>query len=118
MVTEAMVIDMKPGSVIVDLAAENGGNCTLTEPGCDFIKHNVRIIGPLNVPASMPIHSSQLYSKNMLNLLGLMLDKEGDFVLNMEDDIVAGTLITHDGAVKHAGVMKAMETAASAGRNA
>lgn len=117
MVTEAMVIDMKPGSVIVDLAAENGGNCTLTEPGCDFIKHNVRIIGPLNVPASMPIHSSQLYSKNMLNLLGLMLDKDGNFVLNMEDDIVAGTLITHDGAVKHAATMKAME-AASAGRSA
>ncbi|MEO5951574.1 MAG: Re/Si-specific NAD(P)(+) transhydrogenase subunit alpha [Chloroflexia bacterium] len=117
MVTEAMVIDMKPGSVIVDLAAENGGNCTLTEPGCDFIRHNVRIIGPLNIPALMPIHSSQLYSKNMLNLLGLMLDKDGNFVLNMEDDIVAGTLITHDGAVKHAATMKAMEVA-SAGRSA
>lgn len=117
MVTEAMVQSMKPGSVIVDLAAENGGNCTLTEPGCDFIKYNVRIIGPLNVPASMPIHSSQLYSKNILNLLGLMLDKDGNFVLNMEDDIVAGTLITHDGAVKHAATMKAMETA-SAGRSA
>ncbi len=118
LVTEEMVRDMKPGSVIVDLAAENGGNCTLTEPGCDFIKHNVRILGPLNVPSSMPIHSSQLYSKNMLNLLGLMITKEGDFNLNMDDDIVAGTLITHDGAVKHAGVMKAMETAAAAGRSA
>jgi NAD(P) transhydrogenase subunit alpha len=118
MVTEEMVRDMKPGSVIVDLAAENGGNCALTEPGCDFIRHNVRIIGPLNVPSSMPIHSSQLYSKNMLNLLGLMLDKEGNFNLNMEDDIVAGTLITHDGAVKHEGVMKAMEAAVAAERSA
>lgn len=116
MVTEAMVKDMKPGSVIVDLAAENGGNCALTEPGCDFIRYNVRIIGPLNVPSSMPIHSSQLYSKNMSNLLALMLTKEGDFTLNMEDDIVAGTLITHDGAVKHEGVMKSMEAAAGAGR--
>jgi NAD(P) transhydrogenase subunit alpha len=118
MVTEEMVRDMKPGSVIVDLAAENGGNCTLTEPGCDFIRYNVRIIGPVNVPSSMPIHSSQLYAKNMLNLLSLMLDKEGNFNLNMEDDIVAGTLITHEGAVKHEGVMKAMEAAVTAGRSA
>ncbi|MGA7732776.1 MAG: Re/Si-specific NAD(P)(+) transhydrogenase subunit alpha [Chloroflexia bacterium] len=118
MVTEEMVRDMKPGSVIVDLAAENGGNCTLTEPGCDFIRYNVRIIGPVNVPSSMPIHSSQLYAKNMLNLLSLMLDKEGNFNLNMEDDIVAGTLITHDGAVKHEGTMKAMEAAVTAGRSA
>ena len=118
LVSEEMVRDMKAGSVIVDLAAENGGNCTLTEPGCDFIRYNVRILGPLNVPSSMPIHSSQLYSKNMSNLLGLMLDKEGKFVLNMDDDIVAGTLITHDGAVKHEGVMKAMEAAAVPGRSA
>jgi NAD(P) transhydrogenase subunit alpha len=112
LVTEEMVIDMKPGSVVVDLAAENGGNCALTEPGGDFIKHNVRILGPLNVPASMPIHSSQLYSKNVSNLLGLMLTKEGEFNLNMDDDIVAGTLVTHDGEVKHQAVKAAMEAAA------
>jgi H+-translocating NAD(P) transhydrogenase subunit alpha len=113
-----MVIDMKPGSVIVDLAAENGGNCTLTEPGCDFIKHNVRIIGPLNVPSMMPVHASQLYAKNMLNLLALMVTKDGQYTLNMDDDIVAGTLITHDGAVKNENVLKALEAAATARRSA
>ncbi|HST04899.1 MAG TPA: Re/Si-specific NAD(P)(+) transhydrogenase subunit alpha [Chloroflexia bacterium] len=118
LVNEAMVRDMKPGSVIVDLAAENGGNCALTEPGCDFIKHNVRILGPLNVPSMMPIHSSQLYSKNMLNLLALMVTKDGQFTLNMEDDIVAGTLITHDGQIKSAGVLKAMGVEAPVGGNA
>ncbi|MEO8286788.1 MAG: Re/Si-specific NAD(P)(+) transhydrogenase subunit alpha [Chloroflexota bacterium] len=112
LVNEDMVKDMKPGSVIVDLAAENGGNVTLTEPGCDFIRHNVRIIGPLNVPSMMPIHASQLYSKNVSNLLGLLLTKDGQFNLNMEDDIVAGTLITTDGEIKHAGVASAMQTAA------
>jgi H+-translocating NAD(P) transhydrogenase subunit alpha len=110
LVTEDMVKDMKPGSVIVDLAAENGGNCELTEPGGDFLRHNVRIIGPLNVPASMPVHASQLYSKNMLNLLTLML-KEGQFDLNLEDDIVAGTVITHNGEIVHQGVKAAMQPA-------
>ena len=110
LVTEDMVRDMKPGSVIVDLAAENGGNCELTEPGGDFLRHNVRILGPLNVPASMPVHASQLYSKNMLNLLTLLL-KDGQFVLNLEDDIVAGTVITHNGEVVHQGVKAAMAPA-------
>ena len=110
LVTEEMVRDMKPGSVIVDLAAENGGNCELTEPGCDFLKYNVRILGPLNVPASMPVHASQLYSKNMSNLLALLI-KDGQFVLNMDDDIVAGTVITHDGAIVHQGVKAAMQPA-------
>jgi H+-translocating NAD(P) transhydrogenase subunit alpha len=110
LVTEEMVQDMKPGSVIVDLAAENGGNCALTEPGCDFIRYNVRIIGPLNVPSSMPIHASQLYSKNMTNLLALMMDKDGQYVLNMEDDIVAGTLITHDGEIVHNATKAAVGT--------
>jgi NAD(P) transhydrogenase subunit alpha len=103
-----MVRDMKPGSVIVDLAAENGGNCTLTEPGCDFTRHDVRILGPLNLPSAMPIHSSQLYSKNMTNLLNLLI-KDGRFDLNFDDDIVRGTCITHDGSVVNAAVQAAME---------
>jgi len=117
LVNEDMVADMKPGSVIVDLAAENGGNCTLTEPGCDFIKYNVRILGPLNVPSSMPIHSSQLYSRNVFNLLALMLTKDGEFNLNMDDDIVAGTLITHDGEIKHEAVKAAVANAAQKARS-
>jgi H+-translocating NAD(P) transhydrogenase subunit alpha len=108
LVTEEMVLDMKPGSVIVDLAAENGGNCTLTEPGCDFIKHNVRILGPVNLPASMPLHASQLYSKNVINLLNLLI-KDGNLNLDMEDEIVAGTLITHDGQITNARVRDVIE---------
>jgi len=111
LVTEEMVRDMKPGSVIVDLAAENGGNCTLTEPGCDFIRHNVRILGPINLPSSMPVHASQLYSKNILNLLALLI-KDAQMNLNMEDEIVAGTLITHNGQVTNPNVKKLVEPAA------
>ncbi len=108
LVTEEMVVDMKPGSVIIDLAAENGGNCTLTEPGGDVIKHNVRIIGPLNLPATMPIHASQLYSKNVSNLLGLLI-KNGEFNLDLNDDIIAGTCIAHDGQILSAPVKAAIE---------
>jgi H+-translocating NAD(P) transhydrogenase subunit alpha len=108
MVTTEMVQGMKPGSVIVDLAAENGGNCELTEPGCDFVKHNVRIIGPLNVPSSMPIHASQLYSKNVLNLLNLII-KDGQLNIDMSDDIIAGTVITHNGQITHGNVRAAVE---------
>jgi NAD(P) transhydrogenase subunit alpha len=110
LVTADMVRDMKPGSVIVDLAAENGGNCELTEPGGDVLRENVRILGPLNVPATMPVHASQLYSKNMFNLLSLLL-KDGEFVLNMDDDIVAGTVITNNGEIVHQGVKAAMAPA-------
>src|SRR5262245_43790455 len=86
LITEEMVKDMQPGSVIVDLAAENGGNCTLTEAGADVIRYGVRIIGPLNVPSTMPIHASQMYSKNIYNLLELMI-KDKELNLNLEDDI-------------------------------
>ncbi len=108
LVTEDMVKDMKPGSVIVDLAAENGGNCTLTEPGCDFLRHNVRILGPINIPAGMPIHASQLYSKNIANLLNLMV-KDGQFQPDYSDDVVAGTCITRDGTIVHPAVKVAVE---------
>jgi NAD(P) transhydrogenase subunit alpha len=108
LVTAAMVQDMKPGSVIVDLAAENGGNCELTEPGCDFLRHNVRILGPLNIPSTMPIHASQLYSRNMTNLLNLLV-KDGKLNLDFNDDIIAGTCITHDGNIVNAQVKAAVE---------
>lgn len=109
LVTEEMVRDMKPGSVIVDLAAENGGNCTLTEPGADVLRYNVRILGPLNVPATMPVHASQLYSKNVSNLLALLVNKDGQFAPDFNDDIVAGTCITRDGQIVHPGVKTAVE---------
>src|SRR5207249_759398 len=80
LITEEMVKDMQPGSVIVDLAAENGGNCTLTEPGAEVMRYGVKILGPLNLPSSMPIHASQMYSKNIFNLLELMI-KDGQLNL-------------------------------------
>jgi len=99
---------MAPGSVIVDLAAETGGNCELTQPG-QVIEHNgVTIIGTTNLPSTLPIHASQMYAKNIQNLLGVLLNKDGALILNMDDDIVAGTVITKDGAVLHAGTKARM----------
>src|SRR5438093_10606715 len=96
LITEDMVKDMQPGSVIVDLAAENGGNCALTEPGADITRYNVRILGPLNIPSTMPIHASQMYSKNVYNLVSLMV-QGGQLNLNFDDEIISGTCITHQG---------------------
>jgi NAD(P) transhydrogenase subunit alpha len=105
-----MVKDMQPGSVIVDLAAENGGNCELTVPGETVVRHNVTILGPLNLPSSMAIHASQMYSKNVLNLLQLILNKT-ELNLNFDDEVVAGTCITHDGAIYSPAVKTAVEGA-------
>lgn len=113
LITEDMVKDMSPGSVIVDLAAENGGNCEITEPGKDVVRYNVRILGPLNLPSSMPIHASQMYSKNIFNLLALLISKEAQLNLNFEDEIIAGTVITHDGNVTNQAVKNAVEAATS-----
>lgn len=100
LISEETVRQMQPGSVIVDLAAETGGNCELTVPGEIVIRHGVTLIGLLNLPSSMPYHASQMYSKNLQNLLALMV-KKGQFSIDMSDDIVAGTLITRDGEVVH-----------------
>ena len=94
LITEAMVKDMKPGSLIVDLAAETGGNCELTEAGKEVRKHSVLIMGPVNVPAALPFHASQMYSRNVFALIQLMLTKEGKLNLNFEDDIIRDTCIT------------------------
>ncbi len=94
MVTEAMVKAMKPGSVIVDLAAETGGNCELTVAGETVVKYGVTLMGPLNVPSSLPLHASQMYSRNMHSLLKLMINKEGKLNLDFEDDIIRDTCIT------------------------
>lgn len=94
LVTEAMVKAMRPGSVIVDLAAETGGNCEATVAGETVVKHGVTIMGPLNVPGSLPFHASQMYSRNMHALLKLMINKEGKLNLDFEDDIIRDTCIT------------------------
>jgi NAD(P) transhydrogenase subunit alpha len=99
---------MATGSVIVDLAAETGGNCELTQPGKTIEHNGVTIIGTLNVPSTLPVHASQMYSKNIQNLLGVLLDKNGVLTLNMEDDILAGTIITTGGDVVHQGTRQRM----------
>jgi H+-translocating NAD(P) transhydrogenase subunit alpha len=99
LVTETMVQAMKPGSVIVDMAAEQGGNCTLTEPGATVMRHNVQIIGLKNLPALVAADSSALYARNVLDFLKLLFDKQGEFMLNREDDIVAACLMCHNGEI-------------------
>jgi NAD(P) transhydrogenase subunit alpha len=98
LITEAMVRDMKPGSVIVDLAAETGGNCELTVAGETVLRHGVVIMGPLNVPGALPFHASQMYSRNVHALVTLMLTKEGKLNLDFEDDIIRDTCITRASA--------------------
>jgi len=99
LITKEMVKSMKVGSVIVDLAAEMGGNCELTEAGREVVKDGVIISGPLNLPSSMPMHASQLYSRNISALL-LHLVREGELHLDFEDVITNGCCITHQGEVR------------------
>jgi NAD(P) transhydrogenase subunit alpha len=101
LVTEDAVKLMKPGSVIVDLAAETGGNCELTEAGQTVIRHDVKILGPLNVASTMAEHASQLYSRNIESLLGLMISDEGGLSLDFDDEVIAGACITRDGEIVH-----------------
>lgn len=105
LITKEMVSGMKAGSVIVDLAAETGGNCELTEPGKEVVKHGVTICGPLNLPSDMAMQASQLYSRNISTLLLLML-KEGKLDLNFEDVVINDCCITHQGEVR--GIYKDM----------
>jgi NAD(P) transhydrogenase subunit alpha len=100
LVTEEMVQSMKPGSVIVDMAAPAGGNCPLTEAGKTVVKHGVTIIGETNIPALMAADSSSLYARNVLDFLKLVLPKDGGFQVPMDDDIVVACLMTRDGEVK------------------
>ena len=117
LVDTEMVESMQPGSVIVDLAAEAGGNCELTEPG-ETVEHNeVKIIGPVNLPSTMPIHASQLYARNMHNLIGHITEDraedkdEHDLHANLdfEDEIVASTCITHEGEIRDEATREALE---------
>ena len=107
LITEEMVKKMQPGSVIVDLAATAGGNCELTEPGKTVIKHDVKICAPLNLPSDMPLHGSTLYSRNLTTFV-LEFWKENKFNLDLEDEIIAGALVTHDGQVRHEAARQAL----------
>jgi H+-translocating NAD(P) transhydrogenase subunit alpha len=113
LVTEKAVQLMKPGSVIVDLAAETGGNCELTEPGETVVRHDVKILGPLNLPSTMAEHASQLYARNIESLLGLMISEEGELSLDFEDEVIAGACITRSGEIVHDGAREAAGAAAT-----
>ena len=100
LITAAAVEAMKPGSVIVDLAGDSGGNCELTQSGETVDAGGVSIISPVNLPSEMATHASQLYSKNLESFLGLILDDDGGLVLDFEDEIVAAACLTHDGEIR------------------
>jgi NAD(P) transhydrogenase subunit alpha len=106
LVTEQAVKLMKPGSVVVDLAGEAGGNCELSEPGKMVMAYDVKITAPLNVPSTMAEHASQLYARNIEALLGLMI-KDGKLTLDFEDEVIAGACITRDGEIVHEGAKQA-----------
>ncbi len=99
LITEEMVRSMKPGSVIVDLAAETGGNCALTQPGESIVAHDVLIIGPVNLAATMPLHASQMFSRNVLTLLRHLM-KDGRVVIDLNDDITGPMCVVHDGQIR------------------
>jgi H+-translocating NAD(P) transhydrogenase subunit alpha len=111
LVTAEAVEGMKPGSVIVDLAGEAGGNCELTEPGETVVRHDVKIVSPLNLPASMAEHASQLFARNVQALLELFVDEEGSLHLDFDDEIVKGACIVRDGEIVHPGAKAAVEAA-------
>jgi H+-translocating NAD(P) transhydrogenase subunit alpha len=113
LVTEAAVALMKPGSVIVDLAGEAGGNCELSEPGETVVRHHVKILAPLNVPSTMAEHASQLYARNIKSLLGLMIGEDGRLSLDFDDEVIAGACITRGGEIVHEGAKAAAAKAAA-----
>ncbi|MEJ7820216.1 MAG: NAD(P) transhydrogenase subunit alpha [Rubrobacteraceae bacterium] len=119
LVDKGMVESMKPGSVIADLAAENGGNCELTKPGASVEHNGVKIVGPINLPSAMPIHASQLLSRNMYNLIGHLTEdqsedkdkKDPHLKLDFEDEIIDKTCIAHEGEIRHEPIREALEKA-------
>jgi NAD(P) transhydrogenase subunit alpha len=111
LIPASTVEQMAPGSVIVDLAAETGGNCELTVPGEIVERHGVTIIGITNLPSTLPVHASQMYSKNIQNLLALMIGKDGTFNIDMNDDILNQTIITQDGQILHQGTQARLNPA-------
>ena len=106
-ITEAMVADMKYGAIIVDMAAESGGNCALTQPGEHVIVNDVNIHGPLHLPSRMPTHASELYSRNLFNFLSPFI-KEGELALDWDDEVVAQSALCHDGKIVQPNIQQLM----------
>ena len=113
LIPTSVVQRMKPGSVIVDLAADMGGNCELTQPGQTVVRHDVTIHGPVRLAATVPVHASQMYSKNITAFL-LHITKDGAIHFDPQDEIVTGTCVTRDGAILHAATRSRAEGAATA----
>lgn len=107
-ITAAMVAGMKPGAVIVDLAAETGGNCELTRAGETIVDHGVSVVGPVNLPSQGAIHASEMYARNVFNFLSLLI-KDGALNLDWNDELVAQSCLTFDGTIKHQASRKAAE---------
>jgi NAD(P) transhydrogenase subunit alpha len=107
-ILKAAVERMKAGSVIVDIAAEQGGNCELTKAGETVLHGSVKIVGPLNLPASLPYHASEMYSRNLFNFLKPALPK-GELAIDWSDEVFAGAVLTHDGQIKHEATRNALE---------
>jgi len=107
LISEEVVASMRPGSVIVDIAAEKGGNCAVTKPGEKIIHKGVIVIGPLNISAEVPVHASQMYAKNISTFL-LHMVKEGKLELDLEDEITKGALVAHGGKLVHQAVVDAL----------
>jgi NAD(P) transhydrogenase subunit alpha len=100
-----MVQGMRPGSILVDLAAEQGGNCALTEPGQEVERHGVVIIGAVNLPSTVPFHASQMYARNVTNFL-LHLLKDGRVQLDLSDELTRSPLVTYQGEIVHEAVKR------------
>jgi NAD(P) transhydrogenase subunit alpha len=111
LITEEMVRAMRPGSVIVDLAAEQGGNCALTQPGQEATQQGVLILGPINLPSTVPFHASQMYAKTVTNYLHHLV-KDGRINLDLSDELTRGPLVTHQGEIVHEVVKAALATPA------
>jgi NAD(P) transhydrogenase subunit alpha len=105
---QAAVERMKPGSVIVDIAAEQGGNCALTRAGETVVHGGVKILGPVNLPSTLAFHASEMYSRNLFNLLKPALPK-GELAIDWNDEVFAGAVLTHAGQIKHEATRKAVE---------
>lgn len=112
LVTASMVEGMTPGAVIVDLAAERGGNCELTRPGQNVVAHGVQILGPLNLPATLPHDASHLFARNVAALATLLV-REGELTIDVDDEVVAGTLAARDGEVVHPRLRERLELEAA-----
>jgi NAD(P) transhydrogenase subunit alpha len=108
LVSEEMLKSMRPGSVLVDLAVESGGNCASSVAGEIVVVHGVKLVGLRNLPATVPLHASELYAKNVFNLVQLFVDKEGALSTEFTDEVLAGCLLTHGGEIVHARAREAL----------